>query len=228
VQALNGDLRHYKCCQGYFDCAPCFTAGQCGEESSPEFCLCLESCCCLHFAIQSTRFFVMDSRSIRPDPCDNRILHFHNSLQCLTCLCETAALCSNYDELRDLASILRCISDAVYYTVLGCMVAQVALELANHPGEGDLSAPIPQAMTRDASSQPPHGQPMAQQGQPMGYSQSYGQQPVAYAQQPVAYGQQPVAYAQQPVAYPQQYGQAVPVAMAQPVGVPIAQAHPVG
>jgi hypothetical protein len=63
--ALGGQMQYYKCCQGYFDCAPCFQAGQFGEAESPELCLAIESCCCLHFAIQSTRFFVMDSHSIR-------------------------------------------------------------------------------------------------------------------------------------------------------------------
>lgn len=63
-KALNNDLSQYKCCQGYMDCL-CFRAGELGEAESPECCLCIESCCCLHFAVQATRFYLMDGHNVR-------------------------------------------------------------------------------------------------------------------------------------------------------------------
>jgi len=256
VLALNNDMRHYKCCQGYFDCPPCFIAGSFGEEASPEVCLCIESCCCLHCAIQSTRFFVMDSRSIRPDPCDNRVIRCHNCLQILSCVLDLAACISGNEDVQQLAHLIRVIADCAYYTVLGCMTAQMALELKNHPNAGNMSPPMPQAMVRPdygggqqqqmyVQQQPGYvqQQPAYVQQQP-GYvvqqQPGYGQQPMGYAQQPQpGYGApQPMAmaqpvqgYGQPPMGYGQPqpgYGQP-PMAMAQPVGgMPMAQAQPVG
>lgn len=36
-------MRNYTCCQGYMDgFVPCLYAGQCGEASCPNLCLCVE------------------------------------------------------------------------------------------------------------------------------------------------------------------------------------------
>lgn len=45
----------------------------------------------------------------------------------LACLCHIAAIFE--PSLRDAACILDCIADSVFLTVMGCMNAQVALEL---------------------------------------------------------------------------------------------------
>jgi hypothetical protein len=37
----------------------------------------------------------------RPDPCDNRIIHCHNALQFLSCICELAA-CLSGDEVQSM------------------------------------------------------------------------------------------------------------------------------
>jgi hypothetical protein len=53
-KVLEGDMTKYRCCQGYFDVC-CCRAGCYGEESCPEFCLCLETWCCHNFAIRCVR-----------------------------------------------------------------------------------------------------------------------------------------------------------------------------
>lgn len=42
-KALHYDMSKYTCCQGYMDgFVPCLYAGQCGETSCPNLCLCVE------------------------------------------------------------------------------------------------------------------------------------------------------------------------------------------
>lgn len=65
-EALGGSLENYLCCQGYFDCAPCFVAGNCGEQSSPEACLCVESFCCVHFATQVSLRLPVPAAALAP------------------------------------------------------------------------------------------------------------------------------------------------------------------
>ena len=86
-EILGNDMSRYKCCQGYFDCC-CFRAGEVGEQQCPEGYLCVETLLCTHFATQANRFYMMDSRQITPDPCDNQIIRCHNMLQCLACIFE--------------------------------------------------------------------------------------------------------------------------------------------
>lgn len=100
-RVLDGDMSRYTCCQvsitlsaftttadntacchrtapqGYLNCA-CFKAGTMGESSCPEVCLALESCLCLGPAMSSSRLLVMDTYSLRPDPCDNRLVRLSN------------------------------------------------------------------------------------------------------------------------------------------------------
>ena len=45
-----------------------------------------------------TRRFV-DSRNIRPDPCDNQIIRCYNMMVCLQCVFELAACLSGDDDL---------------------------------------------------------------------------------------------------------------------------------
>lgn len=129
-KALKGDMTRYSCCQGYLDgvfcsCVP--KAGHWGEQSFPMGYLCLESCCCNSLAMSATRFLVMDERRLTPDPWDNRIIRCNNFLQLLSCVCDILAIC--LAELRDFASILRCVAQCVYLTMAGCMTAQLNVEL---------------------------------------------------------------------------------------------------
>ena len=82
---LNDNIAAYKCCQGYFDTC-CFKAGNCGDEGNA-CCLVLEAVCCPGFAVQGSRFYVMDTRNIMPSETDNKLAHFNNFLQILACMC---------------------------------------------------------------------------------------------------------------------------------------------
>ena len=152
-EALGGDMSQYVCCQGYFDCC-CFTAGSFGERDSPECCLCVESFCCVHFATQATRFYVMDTRQIQPDPCDNQIVRCQNALQCLTCIVQLVGCLTGSRDIQEVGLLLRQISDLVYCSVMSCMSAQVAHELKGEAqGGGGGGAPMPQAMERGGPRQ---------------------------------------------------------------------------
>ena len=141
--ALDENMAAYKCCQGYFD-GPCFRAGGCGDEGNP-CCLVCEVVLCPCFAVQGTRFYVMDTRNIAPSGTDNKIIRFNNFLQITACLCQ---LCG-----CDGADLVSCAADVMWTTLMGCMVAQVAAELNSEkmgraqrrlPGQ----APQPMAMDR--------------------------------------------------------------------------------
>ncbi len=96
----------------------------------------------------------MDTRNIQPDPCDNQIIRCHNLLQCLACIIEIAASLSGNEEFRDASSIIRIIADAVYYSVMACMTAQVAHELKAEESSGKHTPPAPvnMEMQRDVPS----------------------------------------------------------------------------
>jgi len=124
-KALQGDWQRYKCCQGYYD-ACCFKAGSFGDEGN-QCCMVLEGCCCLSCAVSSSRMFVMDSRNIIPDPCDNRIIRFNNCIQLVSCVCHILASC--FPEFSDLAAIIDFLADIVFYTTQACMTTQTNFEL---------------------------------------------------------------------------------------------------
>ncbi|KAJ1489403.1 hypothetical protein T484DRAFT_1780286 [Baffinella frigidus] len=79
-KALNEEMSHYSCCQGYYDCM-CWQAGTLGEKSCPWPCLFLEAFVCPSCAISATRALMMDTRNIQPDPCDARLIRINNALQ---------------------------------------------------------------------------------------------------------------------------------------------------
>jgi len=212
--ALGGDT--YRCCQGYFD-GCCFQAGSYGDEGNP-CCLVLEVVICPCFAVQATRFYVMDTRNIMPSGTDNKLVRFSNFLQVLACLCRTCDL--------DGADIISFYADFIFCTLLACMSAQVAAELraekagrTQAPSRG-VGAPRPQVIARYPSA-----------GRNQVAVLPVAQQPVAYAGYP---GQQPGYPVQQPgysvqVGYPAQQGAlpvAVPVAAMAPQ--PVVMARPVG
>ena len=138
TRALGGDMAAYRCCQGYFDIC-CFRAGKCGDEGNCA-CLALEVCCCPQFAVQGTRFYLMDTRLIASGPTDNKLLRFSNFLQVFACACEVSACVCG--ECGDAAMIIRCCANSVFATLVGCMSAQVAHELAAERN-GAVAAPQP-------------------------------------------------------------------------------------
>lgn len=122
-KALRYNMHEYTCCQGYF-----LHKGQMpGESSCPSCCLFLESCLCPCLAISSTRMMIMDLYQIQPEKLDNQIIRFNNALQCLSIVCDCLAHC--IDSLRNCKSCIDCCAQCSYYTVSGCMTAQVATEL---------------------------------------------------------------------------------------------------
>lgn len=125
-KVLGDSLQNYTCCQGYANCC-CFQAGKCGERDCPEFCLCLESCFCVGLSISTTRLYIMDQYAIKPDGCDNRLIRCVNCLICVSNICDILAII--FPVLQDCATILDCIADLAFYSMVGCMVSQVHREL---------------------------------------------------------------------------------------------------
>jgi len=146
LEAFNDWPAGYSCCQSYFGCCCCSESciGSCGKGGACKAtcCLCIESWCCCHVAVQATRMYVMDKRKLRSDPCDNRILAFSNCLQCLACICEIAAcivsLLGGPKEVVIASKIFRLIADLVFCCIVGCMTAQ-----ANHEVEYHLKSKVP-------------------------------------------------------------------------------------
>lgn len=125
--APGSDWDNYICCAGYIPACMCFVPGQCHEKEMPRTCMCLEAWCCPGLSVSSTRFLIMDQYSLRPDPCDNRLVRANNAIQLLSCICHIAA---QFDRnLRDLAQIADCIADLVFLSTAGCMIAQVHHEM---------------------------------------------------------------------------------------------------
>lgn len=147
-QVGNG-MTDYICGQGYYPACLCFRPGQMGEKSMPEVCLCCEVVCCPGMASSATKFLVMDAYQIMPDPCDNKIIAFSNCLQIAACICNILAIF--IEPLREAAQILDCIADAVFFSTLGCMAAQVDAELKYQLNKGAAgAAPAPPIATAPA------------------------------------------------------------------------------
>lgn len=135
-EVLGGDMSRYKCCQGYYDSC-CFTAGSYGEESMPDLCLCIEVLCFEACSISATRMFIMDTRNIRPDPCDSRLIRFNNCLFLLSCICNILAIID--DSFDAIADIVELASDIVYLLTASCMLTQTHVEVKNAPRPLDWS-----------------------------------------------------------------------------------------
>mmetsp|Transcript_22874 Transcript_22874/g.33418 ORF Transcript_22874/g.33418 Transcript_22874/m.33418 type:complete len:206 (+) Transcript_22874:107-724(+) len=125
--ALDGDMSRYICCQGYIPGCLCCKAGSCGESSCPDCCLCLEAFLCVGPSMSSSRLYMMDKYQLANDPCDNRLIRLNNCLQILSCICDILAIF--IQELRELATLLRCIADTFFYSLMGCMSAQINYEV---------------------------------------------------------------------------------------------------
>ena len=129
-QSLEEDMSRYSCCQGYYDCM-CFKAGSLGESICPDVYNLLESWLCFSCSISATRMLVMDTRDIRPDPCDARLINFSNCLQMLSCICYILSIVM--EELEELALLIDFAADIFFALISSCMLAQVNLELKSQP-----------------------------------------------------------------------------------------------
>lgn len=189
-QALYGDMSRYVCCNG--DC-PC--SGRCGEQSAPEFCLCLEVFCCFAQSVASTRWMLQDELAIKTTECDNCIIGTMICAQYFACICSIAACLTGSQEINDLAQLLDCVADVLWCTVCSCMQTQAKAELDLRDGRG----------AGGAAPAAPHHAPGIQMIQT-----GYPQQPQGYPQQPAGYPPQPPqGY---PAGYPpQQYQQQQPM-----------------
>ncbi|CAM9757309.1 unnamed protein product [Discosporangium mesarthrocarpum] len=87
--------------------------------------------------------YLMDKYQVTPDPWDNRIIRFNNCVMLLSCVCNIASIFIS--EVRDLAEILRIISDIVYMTTVGCMTGQMVFEMDYQ----EQNAPKAHAIVRD-------------------------------------------------------------------------------
>jgi len=138
-EALDHKMDRYECCQGYFPGCCCFQPGKMGEQSCPEFCLCLEGCCCAVTSLSVTRMYLQDMLDINSDPMDIRIIRFTNCMILLSCICNILAIFM--EELRECAQIIDCIVDCVVATVAGCMNAQIHREIEHAKANGNLGIP---------------------------------------------------------------------------------------
>jgi hypothetical protein len=102
--ALNGNMKEYTCCQGYYhSCTKCID-GQ--EENCPECCLCMEALFCCSCSISATRMLVMDQYELHSDEWDRRLIRINNMLQFASLICDLMALCN--DDMKECSEILDC------------------------------------------------------------------------------------------------------------------------
>ena len=127
LEKYHNGMDDFVCCQNYIPKCCCIEpASMC--RGSPVG-LCLEGFCCPMFSLSIARMHLMDSKQIRPDPCDWQIIQCSNCLQLLSCIIDIAAAFA--PELRDLALIIDLIADLFTFSVAGCMGAQVYHEIKN-------------------------------------------------------------------------------------------------
>ena len=113
------------CCQGYMGKCCCIDTTTMMQGSSLG--LCLEGCCCPIFSLSIARIHLMDSKRIRPDPCDWQIIACSNCLQLISCILQFIAIFVK--EVREAAIIVDLIADLLTCSVAGCMGAQVHHEI---------------------------------------------------------------------------------------------------
>eukprot|EP00879_Flechtneria_rotunda_P013268 GHRR01013855.1.p1 GENE.GHRR01013855.1~~GHRR01013855.1.p1 ORF type:complete len:212 (+),score=45.40 GHRR01013855.1:436-1071(+) len=194
-QALYGDMSRYICCNGNWPCS-----GRCGEQSSPECCLCMEVFFCFAQSVASTRWMIQDELRIQTTECDNCIIGTMVAMQYFACICSIVACLTGSDEVNDLAQLLDCVADFLWCTVCACMQTQHKEELGIRDKGG------PGAAGRAAPTHAPAVQ-MIQTGQGYppqpGYPVQGGYPPQAGSYPPQAGYPQTPGYPP-PAGYPQQ------------------------
>merc|ERR1719181_2003673 len=81
----------------------------------------------------------MDQYDLASDPCDRQIIRFNNFMQLLSCICQVLAIIE--PACRDLADLVTCIADLIFFATAACMFAQVNYELTEREKAGALGAP---------------------------------------------------------------------------------------
>ena len=89
--------------------------------------LCCEGCCCDTLSMSYSRIYTMEKKQLRPDPVDYQIIACNNALQCLAFVCRI--LGHAIPPIRELVHIIDLIAEFVERSVMGCMSAQINLEL---------------------------------------------------------------------------------------------------
>ena len=73
----------------------------------------------------------MDMYELHSDPYDRRLIRLNNMLQCLSAICDLAALCD--PEMKEYSDALDLCSECSYFSMQGCMVVQTHIELKVGP-----------------------------------------------------------------------------------------------
>jgi hypothetical protein len=89
LEAAGNGVSDFVCCNGYInicgqDCNSCFPGSPVG--------LCLEGCCCPILSLSIARLHILIAKELRPDPMDWQIIQCSNTLQCLSCIFDIAAI----------------------------------------------------------------------------------------------------------------------------------------
>lgn len=101
--------------------------------------------------MSSTKNYVAQEKSLMSDPCDNRLIRFNNCVQCLSCICNVAAIFE--PSLQDAADLLDLFAQLVFMSIMGCMTAQIKYELTDTKPKVEYKrkaggAPQPEIMDR--------------------------------------------------------------------------------
>eukprot|EP00195_Chlamydomonas_chlamydogama_P008863 CAMPEP_0202900824 /NCGR_PEP_ID=MMETSP1392-20130828/12054_1 /ASSEMBLY_ACC=CAM_ASM_000868 /TAXON_ID=225041 /ORGANISM="Chlamydomonas chlamydogama, Strain SAG 11-48b" /LENGTH=295 /DNA_ID=CAMNT_0049587273 /DNA_START=146 /DNA_END=1033 /DNA_ORIENTATION=- len=209
-QALHGDMTRYLCCNGSCPCS-----GRMGEKSCPEFCLCLEVCCCFANSVAVTRWMIQDELRIVTSKCDNCLIGTMIVLQYVACICHIVACITGNEDIIMAARIIDLIADIVWCTVCACMQTQHKIELENrdtNPGAygAPMAAPGVQ-MIPVGGAEASRAYPAPGQAPPPGYG--YPPPPPGYGAPPPGYGAPPPGYGAPP---PPGYGAPPPPGYAPP------------
>jgi len=127
LDTLHNGIQDFRCFQGYIPACCCMDLTTCFPGSAVG--LYLEGCCCPMMSLSIARIHLMDTKGLRPDPMDWKIIHFSNCLQLVSCIVHIAASIADVQELDQAAMIIDIIADVVTLSVAGCMAGQVNYEL---------------------------------------------------------------------------------------------------
>jgi len=104
----------YYCCGGMYPCC-------CLKDPCPRWCLCLEACCCLSCAVVGNRAIIQTQQQIQNSCCDECIIW-------TTCIASWVLCILRLFGVNIPDSVQNCV-DCLYYTVLGCMQTQHAIQM---------------------------------------------------------------------------------------------------
>jgi len=134
LDKYHNGVQDYVCCQGYLGQCCCVDTRECCKGSG--FGLCLEGLCCPVLSTSLARIHLMQTKRLRPDPCDWQLIQCSNCLQLLSCILDIVAIF--FKPARDLAHLVDCIADAFTCSVAGCMAAQIEHEIKKDNAAGEI------------------------------------------------------------------------------------------